>query len=36
MAFAGALNKKEVTLNQCPELNNPENKNVDKLQAIFL
>jgi ArsR family metal-binding transcriptional regulator len=36
MAFAGALNKKEAILNQCPELNNPENKNVDTLQAMFL
>lgn len=35
MAFAGALNKKETTLNQCPELNKPENKNTDKLQAMF-
>ena len=29
------VSKGEATLNQCPEINHPGNKNADKLQAIL-
>ena len=35
MAFAAALSKRGATLNQCPQLNHPDNKNADTLQAML-
>jgi hypothetical protein len=35
MAFAAALSKKEIDLDQCPDLN-AENKNREKLQSMDL
>jgi len=35
MAFAAALSKGEIPLDQCPELNNPANENALKLQSVL-
>jgi len=35
MAFAAALSKGEIPLDQCPELNNPANENAVKLQSVL-
>ena len=35
MAFSASLSKGETALNQCPELDNPANQNVVKLQSML-